>query len=1553
MDLEQLIDKLAQQGVILSVLEQRLLIQSTQGALDTATQALLTDFEEEIVLWLESQATVAPPHALPQVIAAPDQRYAPFPLTDIQHAYWVGRSGSFALGDVGTHVYFEVACQPLDLERLNHAWQQVIARHEMLRAIVTPDGQQRILRERPNWQITVYDLRGQLPVEAEAHIAAVRDELSHQVLPADHWPLFDIRASQLVGETRLHLSFDVLFWDFASLLMILNEWQALYEQPTRPLPVPQLSFRDYVVAAQKIETTDLYQQAESYWRNRLVNLPPAPEFPLAQDPAMITQTRTQRRAARLDRPTWTQLQQRTQQQGLTANGVLLAAFAEVLTVWCKQPAFTLNLTLFNRLPLHPHVNAVIGDFTTINLLTVDNSQPAPFVTRAQRLQKQLWDDLDHRAFSGVRVLRELARQQGATAVGVQMPIIFTSGLGFETGRGFQPFGELVYGSSQTPQAWLDQIVIEENGDLVFHWDAVEALFSPGLLDDLFTAYCDLLHRLAHDATAWHLVRPLPLPAAQAAQRAAVNNTAAPLTADLLHTLFLQQVPNHANQPAVLTAQRTLTYDELYHRANQIGHWLRNQGVRPNTLVAVVMEKGWEQVVAVLGIHFAGAAYLPIDPNLPSERQHYLLRQGEAVLALTQSKLVNQLVWPDGLQTLVVDTLIPNPTLAPLAVAQQPTDLAYVIYTSGSTGQPKGVMIDHRGAVNTVLDINRRFGVTAQDRVLALSALNFDLSVYDIFGLLAVGGAIVLPDPDLRNDADHWLDLMQQHGVTLWDTVPALMQMLVDTVEARQDDKMTRWQDDRMNDSTHLVIPSSLHLVMLSGDWIPVTLPDRIKALWDGVTVYGLGGATEASIWSNYFLIEDVDPSWPSIPYGKPLANQSFQVLDANLNPRPVWVPGDLYIGGIGLALGYWKDEEKTRAKFMIHPQTGERLYKTGDLGRYLPDGNLEFLGREDFQVKIRGHRIELGEIEAVLLQHPAIKEAVVNAVGDPKGNRHLVAYVVADERSANSQDAEGLFVQETAKVGSLHTQWQTLVEAAHHNLDQQPQEPNVAAYLSQWASLDQLYIQGLYHAFMTLDLYQRPGESYTLAELMTRGGIAPRYQKWLHRALLALVEAGWLQQHGACFASIHALPSAANLTPIQTFTAPALGEASVALFTQTAANLADVVTERVHSAELYATESNVTQVYAEGFGRVNQLLCAVVRAFIHDQQQDLNILEVGAGYGSTTAHLLPLLSPTHTHYTFTDVSDFFLQRAQQTFASYPFLSYGLLDLEASPMSQGYKAHSFDLIIAASVLHVPQCIADTLQHLRTLLAPGGLLIMIEETQFHAAYDLGMGLQQGFERFADLHLRPLHPLLSREQWQEQLQMAGFVDVALFNQRGSIAEALGLDILVAQSPATVQRFHADRLHTYLAKKLPDYMVPSHTLLLEALPLTANGKVNRQALPAFQDHAINPREVALPETPTQEGVAKIWTEVLKSDVVGIHEDFFGLGGDSLLATKAVARIRSAFAVDLPLRAFLERPTVAELATYLDVLDATRTVAAKGAPRTKHQHAMTETMEEKEVEEW
>jgi amino acid adenylation domain-containing protein len=446
--------------------------------------------------------------------------------------------------------------------------------------------------------------------------------------------------------------------------------------------------------------------------------------------------------------------------------------------------------------------------------------------------------------------------------------------------------------------------------------------------------------------------------------------------EMLHTLFLKQVAGRREAPAVITPWRTLSYGELHGRALGIARRLREAGVKPNELVAIVMEKGWEQIVAALGVLYSGAAYLPIEAGLPSERIQHLLRHGEVRLALTQSHRAQGIDWPGDVRRVCVDEEeeLEGELGEP---AQTRDDLAYVIYTSGSTGLPKGVMIDHRGAVNTILDINRRYGVTARDRVFALSSLGFDLSVYDVFGPLAVGAAIVMPAADEAFDTAHWAEVVLRDGVTIWNSVPALMNLFVEAAESRP--KMAG---------------NKLRLALLSGDWIPLTLPGQIKKLAPEAEVISLGGATEASIWSILFPIEKVDPAWKSIPYGRAMANQSFHVLDKALDPCPTWVAGELYIGGIGLAKGYWRNPEKTAASFITHPRTGERLYRTGDLGRWLPDGNIEFLGREDFQVKIQGLRIELEEIETVLAQHPGLSAAVVTARGERDGPKRLVGYVV-------------------------------------------------------------------------------------------------------------------------------------------------------------------------------------------------------------------------------------------------------------------------------------------------------------------------------------------------------------------------------------------------------------------------------------------------------------------------------------------------------------------------------------------------------------------------------
>jgi amino acid adenylation domain-containing protein len=949
----------------------------------------------------------------------PEARYEPFQLTDVQEAYWIGRGSGFDIGNVATHVYIELEVTGFDIDQYERTWRRLIQRHDMLRAIVRPDGQQQVLEHTPAFTIARCDLRDQPDEAAEDAIAATRQEMSHQVRPTDRWPLFEIRTFALPGDRhRLHLSFDLLIADAWSFTVLQRDFNRLYADPALTLPPLGISFRDYVLAASRFRESAEYRRSLAYWDARLPTLPDRPDLPLAKNPDSIQRPRFSRRSATLDDRQWSALKKKAEEFGLTHTGLLLAAYADVLATWSRRSRFIINLTLFNRLPIHPQVDDVVGDFTSVTLLETDVLPNQTFSAMARTLLGQLWADLDHRSVSGVQVLRRLARdQRGRTSA--TAPVVFTSTIGYGDSQAAptSPIGQtrVVYALSQTSQVWLDNMVSVQNGALVIDWDAVDGLFPPGMIDDMFASYVSQLRRLSQNDAAWIESRyeraGRLIPEWQTRERQSVNDTWQETSDELLHVLFEKQAERVPERTAVICEDVRLTYADLVLLSRGIGHRLRALGAEPNTLVAIVMAKGWEQVVAALGVLQSGAAYVPIDSNLPRERLLQLLADSGAKIVLTQPWLYETLAWPSDVQTVCVErTPGEQAGVGPLDPAQRPGDLAYVIYTSGSTGVPKGVMIDHRGAVNTVIDMNQRFGVRPDDRVLALSSLNFDLSVYDIFGMLAAGAAIVIPEASAVRDPARWAELMEREQVTIWNSVPALMEMLVEYRSGRSE-----------------TLPASLRLVLMSGDWIPVTLPDQIRALSAGVQVMSLGGATEASIWSILHPIDHVDPAWKSIPYGRPMVNQTFHVLDESFEPCPVWVPGQLYIGGIGLARGYWRDEEKTTAKFIVHPHNGDRLYSTGDMGRYLPGGDIEFLGREDFQVKIRGYRIELGEVEAAFRQHPVVRSVVVTATGKTTAERRLLAYVVP-ERPAAPDDGTGSNTHgETIDRAGLEVSLQTFV----------------------------------------------------------------------------------------------------------------------------------------------------------------------------------------------------------------------------------------------------------------------------------------------------------------------------------------------------------------------------------------------------------------------------------------------------------------------------------------------------------------------------------------------
>ncbi|WP_294843779.1 non-ribosomal peptide synthetase [uncultured Gilliamella sp.] len=909
---------------------------------------------------------------LPAPVFQPDLQHLPFSMTDVQQAYWVGRRKSMGLGNISTHIYVEYELQGLEKNRFNQALNKVITRHGMLRAIITDDGLQQILPEVPQYNAEFHITQNLS--EFQQLSLSLRDRMSHQMFDCSIWPLFQIEGVvDCNNKTRLHVSIDLLVADAWSLELFMHELAYFYHHPQETLPELKYSFRDYVETLKSYELTPQFESARQYWLERVVTMPPGPRLPLRVAPSELDNPSFVRRTHSLPRALWRRLKMQAGQMNITPTTLLLSCFAQVLARFSASHHFTLNLTLFNRLPLHDDINHLIGDFTSLTLLEVDLSEGNTLHEKAKAIHSRLWNDLDNRLFGGIQVSRLLVQSHRDPAKSV-IPIVFTSLLNqddthWEEGDNlFSQSQDDQYSVSQTPQIWIDHQVMERQGQLHFNWDVVEALFDQQFVDQMFHCYVNLLNTLAVRPQSWDSPKDiLDLPGISAPVEQA------PAPTDLLHHGLLRYAELTPNEIALISSKQRLTYRQLSTAANEVAKELQALGIKRGDRVAVMMEKGWEQIAAVHGILRLGATYLPIDPAQPAQRQSLLLSESETRVLITQPGIV--LANLTGLPVLEVVPQMLDAQITELVVEPADvTDIAYIIFTSGSTGIPKGVMVDHRAVMNTLEDINSRFGLTASDRVFGLSSLSFDLSVFDAFAPFMVGAALVLPNVGHEKDPRHWLEMLEIGAVTVWNSVPALMQMLCEYLNGKE------------------YFCPALRLSLLSGDWIPLTLPAQMRSRLNfEMSIISLGGATECAIWSVFYVIDNVEVEWKSIPYGRGLCNQPIYVLNEFLEECPVGVEGEICIGGMGLAQGYLNDNEKTAASFVWREASSERIYRTGDLGRYFADGQIEFLGRKDNQVKVNGFRVELGEVERCIENHQDIEQCVVVAVGN-RENRRLIAF---------------------------------------------------------------------------------------------------------------------------------------------------------------------------------------------------------------------------------------------------------------------------------------------------------------------------------------------------------------------------------------------------------------------------------------------------------------------------------------------------------------------------------------------------------------------------------
>ncbi|NXZ85512.1 AMP-binding protein [Serratia fonticola] len=1387
----------------------------------------------------------------------PEQSCEPFPLTEVQAAYLLGRTQAWVDGGTGCHGYAELtigAPERWGADDYQEAWRRMVSCHAMLHARISSEGWQQIDPD------VVVPLEVSVCATEQVFTQtqdAVRHRLKHRHYDPQMPPLIEAHIVTVVGrQATLHLSVDLIVTDFIGINVILTDFFRVLNQPDLVLQPPSLSFRDYVLHRERQRASpagqEAYRRAETFWRQKAASLPAAMSLGELHPPE-TQEISYRRRCHTLDGLGWQSFLAQTRHHAITPTSVALALLGGVARRYGTQERSRITLTVLDRLPLVEDAMRIVGDFTSTILVALEHNGEKNTIEAAAEVQHQLFEALDHREVSGIEVLRMLPnddpREQSAT------PIVLTSTLGVGSTESVFYTHRIEQGLSQTPQVLLDiQLSDAQGGGISIVWDARVGGYPEAVLDAAFNDFCAAFIALSEDEQRWYQP-PLQRKPLQIPMIGATTEAAELVTEESLIARFCGLAQYGPQKLALIDGETEFTRVALIRRACAWRDWLYAQGSQAGDAALIVFDPGVEQVAAQLGALMAGAAFVPIDPQWPQARQRSILT------TLKRSYPHQRQHW------LTPQTLAPGvEELARVPADHRQVsaeDIAYIIFTSGSTGTPKGVPITHAQALTTLKALHAMLDLHEDDRVLAVSRPSFDLAIFNVFGLLRAGGALVIPTAGTTPDPGSWLQDMAQHRVTIWNSVPAQLQLLLDCLppvangENRQE--------------------LALRVALVSGDWIPVTQPDQLRQWVPGCRFIALGGATEASIWSNYHEVAPGSRYSRSIPYGRALPGQEMRVLNADGEETVSGQIGQIVIIGPAVSSGYLGADTSA---FITLSDSGQPAFLTGDLGRYLRNGEIEFLGRKDDQIKRHGHRIEPGEIAALLRIRPEVGDVAV--IMTPQNQ--LVAVVTParghDCPVPNNNDVfDAIALQHQQSLSTLDApcfaRLLDTMELAALVAMQDIRQRNVSVkpeHLSLMARWDRLLNEN-----------------------------AARLAPW--QATVSLETAKHLWQQARQLA--HAID---------------YGDQQIAYIDQCLQQLEAVVGGKVDPLALLFPEGRMEVARASYGGNLinrylNQLIVAGVTVHARkaiDEQRPLRIIEIGAGVGGTTEPVIQRLRQFQQtqglifDYLFTDVSRFFLDDAA---IQWPEVTTQFLDLNRSFVEQGIRLAAWDIVLCANVLHNARHIPQALTQLHGLLVPGGDLAIIDATRANAPLMITMEFKEGLTGFADERALSGEAFYLRENWQRALEASPFEHSVMFpddaqtsDPAQSAIQMIHQTMIWAQSASQHARLNVDELNELLRQHLPVYMIPDRLLMLDAMPLTANGKVDRQAiaqcLPATGAQIASPRPNAKPLDDCQRAVASVWAEVLgmdSPDVLGPTSNFFDVGGDSLLLAKCVGGLRRA----------------------------------------------------------
>ncbi|MFN7215048.1 non-ribosomal peptide synthetase [Microcystis sp.] len=934
-----------------------------------------------------------------------------YPLSPGQEAMWL--IWKIAPESVAYNIFITAKIHAhLKIAVVNRVWQKIIEKHPILRTTYTSYEGKPVqqVNQQENFQVEVIDASDWREEQLVEKIYAIADRPFNlekdSVLRVN---LFTRSAEEhILLLTMHHIASDMWSYD-----LLLSEFQSLYPEEVEQVSQHQTETAPDSWNENKTYANFLQWQAAmlsgtrgeklwQYWQQQLAGelpilhlLPDKPRPPVKtyQGASYI---------AKLDEQLTEKLRYLASASNTSLYQILLTAFYVQLYRYTNQTDILIGSPMRGRTA--KEFKEIVGYFSNLTVLRVSVEQNATFTELLAQVGKIVRQAQKHQDYPFSWLADKLQPQRDTSrSLLCQVSFTWQAQTWCEQKENLSPSQEpmlqmapYLLGHQRGADFDLSLMVMEAAETFQLNWQYNTDLFEDTTITRMAGHFVTLLESIVENPQQPVSLLPLLTQREQHQLLVEWNNTKAEYPSNkCIHQLFEEQVERTPDAVAVVFEGQQLTYNELNCRANQLAHYLQSLGVKPDTLVGICVERSLEMIVGLLGILKASGAYVPLDPDYPIERIIFMLEDAAVKVLLTQQKLINklpehqaQLICLDADWELISQFSQDNPI-----TDVQATNLAYVIYTSGSTGQPKGVMLSHSNLSNHMFWMQETFPLTKTDRVLQKTPFSFDASVWEFYAPLLVGGQLLIAQPGGHTDSDYLLKTIAQQQVTTVQLVPSLLQMLLEQGGIENCQLLKR--------------------VFCGGEILPVALQEKLLSQLN-VNLCNLYGPTECCIDVTFWNCQR-EMYGQRIPIGRPISNTQIYILDSNLQSLPVGIPGELHIGGAGLARGYLNRPELTQEKFIPNPFSNypdSRLYKTGDLARYLPDGNIEYLGRIDNQVKIRGFRIELGEIETVLKQHSQVQSSVIIDQEDTSGNKRLVAYIVPQKETTPTPNELRQFLKE-------------------------------------------------------------------------------------------------------------------------------------------------------------------------------------------------------------------------------------------------------------------------------------------------------------------------------------------------------------------------------------------------------------------------------------------------------------------------------------------------------------------------------------------------------------